>query len=99
MHFGSAAGGLVIGVFFSGLGLALATDLRGFASWHSRRAVRSGSRLNGVWPWSRLAIAQRTEDEKAVTALALDRIVGSIFAVVGLIILISGIRVLFGWGS
>ena len=99
MHMGAAAGILALGAFLVGLGLALATDYRGVATWHSGLSVRSSAWLKRVPPWSLTRLARRTYDEDAAWALRLDRIIGAVFAAAGIAIFVEGIAVLFGWAS
>ena len=78
-------------------GIVLATDFRGFSTWHAGRSIASVSwaerPLRRIQPWKTL-LQQPVEDRIRRSAL-LVRLIGVIFALCGVPLLLYGV---FGIG-
>jgi hypothetical protein len=86
-HTASPGGGLFLlcwGLFATPLGGLLATDYRGFAHWFERNANASSAGLRRLPPWRLLPARQPG------SMVAFTRVLGGVFAVVGVVTLVLG---------
>lgn len=68
------------------VGIALSTNFRGVTEWHVRRSMTTASALRRVPPWRWLPDAQY--DKRLARFVLLERVIGVIFAAVGVMFLI-----------
>lgn len=73
-------------------GIVLATDFRGFSTWHARRSIDSVSwadrPLRRIQPWKTLL--QRPIEDRIRRQALLVRVIGAIFALCGVPLLLYG---------
>lgn len=68
------------------VGIALSTNFRGVTEWHVPRSMTTASVLRRVPPWRWLPDAQY--DKRLARFVLLERVIGVIFAAVGVMFLI-----------
>jgi hypothetical protein len=72
--------------------MVLATDFRGFSSWHARRSVDSVKwaerPLRHIQPWK--ALLQQPTADRIRRQVLLVRVIGAIFALCGVPLLLYG---------
>jgi hypothetical protein len=83
----------LVGLALLAGGLALAANFRGFTAWHARKSFESVRWLEGplshVPPWSFLL--KRPLEERIAQQVRLARVIGVVFAAVGVMILIASV--------
>jgi hypothetical protein len=83
------AANALIGLPLSGISLVLALDLGGFTRWHVRTSYRFVSFLRYIPPWRWLVKAD--EETLVRHGVIQERIIGGLFATVGLLLLASSL--------
>lgn len=79
----------LIGLAFAAVGIVLALDLGGFTRWHVRVSYQSVSFLRHLPPWRWIV---KTDQETLIRrGIIQERIGGTVFATVGLLLLFSSI--------
>jgi hypothetical protein len=85
--------GCLMGLIFLTVGLALATNFRGFSAWHARRSFESVKRLEGplsrVPPWS--FALRRPLEQRIARQVILTRVIGVVFAVAGAVAIVASL--------
>ncbi|MEU8214453.1 hypothetical protein AB0C47_01615 [Micromonospora taraxaci] len=80
-------GAAVTALAVSLVGIALATNFRGVAERHMRRSMAVASVLRRVPPWRWLPAV--SQEERLPRWILLDRLAGTVFAVVGIVMLVN----------
>jgi hypothetical protein len=80
-----------VGAIFVGIGLVLATDFRGFTSWHVGTTVRMMRRVTNS--------NRSSLDDRQVTQMGLERAMGVVVAAVGLLPVGVGLVELVRWAA
>ena len=84
-------GGLAVGAAFVSIGAVLATDFKGFTTWHVRSTFRLMAPvervLKHVPPWSRLL--DKPREEQISGQVRLERFMGVAFAALGLLLMLA----------
>ncbi len=89
---GSALGIVAVGLALGLLGVAQASDFRGWTGRHVRSTMRIMVPLS-----RRIRLARGTENERFARQYRLERIIGFVFAAVGCLLVVVGIIGLIGW--
>ena len=89
----------VFGPLFGGLGLAMATDFRGFTEWHVRKTMQmmrpAEGPLSRVPPWKQML--RKPREDRIQQQIKAERRMGVVFASLGGLMMLGGVVVFLAW--